>query len=65
MQFGKFFQSAMKCTSQLTTKYDYVWHDLRLAGKDLEACEGAGSIRVHTQAESLPEVSFASTAESP
>lgn len=64
MLFGNFFQFELECTSQLIIKSDDVWHDVRLAGKKLEFCEGAGSIRVHTSS-SPPEFSFASTAESP
>ena len=47
MQFGNLFQFAMKCRSLLMIKCDYVWHDVTLAGEELESCEGAGSVRDH------------------
>ena len=53
MQFGNLFQFAMKCRSRLVIKLDYVWHDVKLAGKELEPCEGAGSVRDHERSSLL------------
>ncbi len=36
MLFGNLFAIALKLTSQLIITCDYAWHDMRLAGKELE-----------------------------